>query len=223
MMAFSPKGRMRLRSTPRLASNVLPCQTKWLMKLATSVVYVVPGAMMAVPRASPLGISPVGLLVNSASNSACDIFKSCGTSYAMFNPPLPSPRLRRRSSLSQAPRDGIGQDHVGRLFADHVHRTDDEETRDAREDGGVDHAQSSGAVHAEVGPEHAAGLPWPDRTRARGVMAPSVGADVTAELLVARLVRPGQLLLADQAHLAQLVGDRPDQLDAVQDSFQVPL
>ena len=40
----------------------------------------VPGAMIAVPLASPSGISPAGLLVKSSSSCACDKLSNCGTS-----------------------------------------------------------------------------------------------------------------------------------------------
>ena len=71
---------MRFLSTPFWASKFLPCHPKWLMSEAISWVYWVPGAMIAVPSASPLGISPAVLLVNSSSSWAWDICKSCGTS-----------------------------------------------------------------------------------------------------------------------------------------------
>src|SRR5258707_636317 len=45
-----------------------------------------PGATMAVPFPSPLGMSPLGLLVKSSSSSACDIFSRSGTVIAMVAP-----------------------------------------------------------------------------------------------------------------------------------------
>src|SRR5215470_7295548 len=44
-----------------------------------SCVYVVPGATIAVPLASPSGISPTGLCVKRSSSCACDIFSISGT------------------------------------------------------------------------------------------------------------------------------------------------
>src|SRR5215467_5208084 len=85
MMAWRPNTLMRFLSTPFLASKIFPCQAKWLMKAAMSGVKAEPAATMAVPSASPSGISPAGVLVNSSSSWAWLIFRSWGTSYAMVS------------------------------------------------------------------------------------------------------------------------------------------
>ena len=63
--------------------------------------------MIAVPCASPSGMSPGGLFVNSSSSSFWDIVRSWGTSYAMSvasslpEPALPSePAAARMSSAA---------------------------------------------------------------------------------------------------------------------------
>src|SRR5512144_1385395 len=63
-----------------------------------SVVYVVPGAMIAVPFASPVGISPAGDPAKRSSSCACDIVSSFGTSYVMATP------FERRTRLVQPKR-----------------------------------------------------------------------------------------------------------------------
>src|SRR5262249_18567839 len=78
MIAFNPNGEILFRRTPLAGSKTFPCHAKWLMKFAMSWVYVVPGATIAVPLASPLGISPTGLCVNRSSSCACDIFNISG-------------------------------------------------------------------------------------------------------------------------------------------------
>src|SRR5512144_2110808 len=68
-----------------------------------SVVYVVPGAMIAVPFASPVGISPAGELPKRSSSCACDIVSSFGTSYVMATP------SERRTRLAQPKRRERGR------------------------------------------------------------------------------------------------------------------
>jgi hypothetical protein len=47
--------------------------------------YAVPGAMMAVPLAEPLGMSPGGLARNRSSNCVCDMLSSFAASYSMLD------------------------------------------------------------------------------------------------------------------------------------------
>src|SRR6516162_983879 len=78
---------MRLVSVPCSASKVFPCQPKMLIRDAVSALRTVPGAMMAVPCASPLGMSPAGLLEKRSSSSFCDIARSCAVVYAIAQVP----------------------------------------------------------------------------------------------------------------------------------------
>jgi hypothetical protein len=66
-----------------LASNTLPCQAKILIKAAIDSLIGVPGAMMAVPLASPSGIGPKSRALNSSSSCCCDIWSSCFASKAI--------------------------------------------------------------------------------------------------------------------------------------------
>src|SRR5664279_1187508 len=86
-IAFRPKLRIRFLKVPCSASKVFPCHTKILISFDISVVYFVPGAMIAVPSAPPLGMSPAGLLENRLSSSSLDIERSCGAEYAISVPP----------------------------------------------------------------------------------------------------------------------------------------
>src|ERR1700689_2105516 len=74
---------MRLVSIPCAASNVLPCQAKILINDAISALKRVPDAMIAVPSAWPLGISPAGLLENRSSSSCWDMDRSSVAAYCM--------------------------------------------------------------------------------------------------------------------------------------------
>src|SRR5215204_2561527 len=105
---------------------------------------------------------------------------SCGSRWPVASQPTPF---------------GVGEDDLRGLLAEHVHGRDDEESRDAREDGRVDDPQ---AVHAEdaeaavddgplvaLGAAHAAG--------AGGMMAPRLLADERLDLLA----RPDPVAGAD--------------------------
>src|SRR5205823_1505855 len=91
-----------------------------------------------------------------------------------------------------------GKDDVGRLLGDHIDRAGDEKPRDPRKDRGIDDAQTRGAIYPEVAVQHPAIGPRPDRTAARGMVAPGAVAHEIGQRLVAlqRLAR--LLLLGDQ-------------------------
>src|SRR6266702_3367605 len=86
-IALSPKPRIRFLKVPWAASKFFPCHTKILISYEISGLNFVPGAIIAVPWASPLGISPAGLLENRLSNSSLDIERSCGAEYDISLPP----------------------------------------------------------------------------------------------------------------------------------------
>src|SRR5439155_7814503 len=88
-----------------------------------------------------------------------------------------------RTSLSR-----VGENHVRRLFRDHVDWHDHEESRDSRKHRRVNNTQSLCAVHPEVAAQDAALLLRSDVTCARSVMAPGavlhklIDAGVTLEI-----------------------------------------
>src|SRR5215475_5475524 len=111
---------MRLRRTPCGPSNVLPCHKNRLTTLAISGLYVVPGAIIAVPSAGPSGIGPDWLALNRSSSSVCDIFSKSGTATVVVI----------RTSLHRY--FGL-KDYIRRLLRNHVDRAHDEESWNARE------------------------------------------------------------------------------------------
>src|SRR5438132_14057237 len=65
--------------------------------------------MIAVPFASPLGISPTGLWVNRSSSCACDIFNISATVSAMFSDFVIGPHLQGFEILDQRALIGVWQ------------------------------------------------------------------------------------------------------------------
>src|SRR6185436_20912616 len=160
-------------------------------------------------------MSPGELCVNRSSSSFWDIFKSCGTSYAMS---MASSWLTPGAGASAA---RCAEDVVGRLLGDHADRAHWKEPWDPGEHRGVDHAQPSRAVHAKVGGQDAALVARPDRARTRGVMTPGVGADEVAELGVRPHVLARHLLLGDEPRPPEIGVDAADDLDAGDDRVEV--
>src|SRR5205823_7812109 len=100
----------------------------------------------------------------------------------LFRPPVCYRRLHRivTPSSCRAPRCA-GEDLVRRFFADHVHRTGDEEARNARKDRGVNDAQSARAMHGEILSKNPVALSRADRATARGMVPPGVVTDIVGE------------------------------------------
>ena len=69
-----------------------------LITAAIAGLKTVPGAMIAVPSASPLGISPAGLREKDHQGSVCDIDRSCDEVYAI----VPAPRSDGLCELNSA-------------------------------------------------------------------------------------------------------------------------
>src|SRR5215475_7601542 len=101
---------------------------------------------------------------------------------------MPGPGLRDRIGNCEALLSSIAaslmKDHVGGLFADHVHRADNEEAWNSREDRGVHDAQVLGTVHAKVAGQDAVLLASADRTAAGSVMSPARVSDVVSQLVI---------------------------------------
>src|SRR5258708_7193043 len=114
MIALRPKGSMRFLRTPFLSSKTFPCQAKRLINRAMVGLNVVPGATIAVPSASPFGISPTGVFVKRVSRSACVMVRSFATSYAMIAPFLADPLIAPTSRFAQKKRapDRRAQFHI---------------------------------------------------------------------------------------------------------------
>src|SRR5260370_12211512 len=91
-------------------------------------------------------------------------------------------------------RTSRSEDHVRRLFRNHVDGADDEKPRNAREYRRVDDAQPLGAVHPEVAIDYAAAVARPNRAAAGRMVAPGSGAHIILQLVVA-LARLARLFL----------------------------
>src|SRR5215472_12384052 len=125
-MALRWNAEMRLRRTPCGPSNVLPCHANRFTSFAISTLYVVPGAMIAVPSAGPSGIGPDWLALNRSSSSVCVIFSKSGTVMVVV---IRTSVLHRHFAL---------KDYIRRFLRNHVDRAHDEESRNAREHRRVD-------------------------------------------------------------------------------------
>ena len=175
---------IRFLSTPFSASKTLPCQPKWLMISAMASLYLVPGAMIAVPLAEPFGISPAGLARNRSSSSVLrhreQLVRVVGHG-SLLAVSRCQESVSRRALARRGSHVAAGS-HRRPFRRPCRPRSTMKKPGNARKHRGVDDAQAARAVHRErrcrAPPPSSLGA---DRARARRMVAPGGVAHVLGD------------------------------------------
>src|ERR1039457_939544 len=109
------------------------------------------------------------------------------------------------------------KDNVRRLFADHVHRAGNEESRNTRKYRCIHHTQPLRPMHAERAVQNAVLGTGPNRATARCVMTPCMGPHKVPQLLIGLKFLARQYFFSDDSLLPELGCQFTHEADAVYD------